>query len=228
MAENKKTVLLYCDLIHTIEKLTDGQAGLLFKHFLRYVNDLDPKTDDKLIDIVFEPIKQQLKRDLKKWENRAETSRNNGQLGGRPKKPKKPSGLNENLDEPKKPVTVKDTVTVNVTDKDIKDSYRDFFSFWNLYNKKVGKKKVEAKWHKLNKETRELILQKLPAYISSTPDPQYRKNPLTYLNNESWNDEIITKANDAEVIKAPAITYTQKEIDEINQIKRAYEKQKAE
>jgi len=27
--------------------------------------------------------------------------------------------------------------------------------------------------------------------LNSTPDKQYRKNPETYLNNKSWNDEII-------------------------------------
>ena len=68
-----------------------------------------------------------IKRDLKKWERRAETSRNNGALGGRPPKetqplkeePKKPNGLINNPTEPRKPVNVTVTVTdtVNVTDK---------------------------------------------------------------------------------------------------------------
>ncbi len=42
MAEEKKGFLLYSDIIHTIEKLTDEQAGVLFKHILKYVNDLNP------------------------------------------------------------------------------------------------------------------------------------------------------------------------------------------
>lgn len=68
MAENKKSVLLYCDIIHTVEELDDSDAGLLFKHYLRYINDQNPEAPSKLIKIVFEPIKQNLKRDLKKWE----------------------------------------------------------------------------------------------------------------------------------------------------------------
>lgn len=68
MAEEKKSVLLYCDLIHTVEKLDDQTAGKLFKHYLRYINDENPETDNTIVDIVFEPIKQNLKRDLKKWE----------------------------------------------------------------------------------------------------------------------------------------------------------------
>ena len=69
MAKDKKSVLLYCDIIHTVEKLDDKTAGELFKHYLRYVNDLNPTTDNLTVDLVFEPIKQNLKRDLKKWED---------------------------------------------------------------------------------------------------------------------------------------------------------------
>ena len=133
MATDKKSVLLYCDIIHTIEKMDDTTAGEFFKHYLRYINDLDPKTDNLIVDIAFESVKQNLKRDLKKWELRAESSRNNGKLGGRPKEPKKPNGLINNLTEPKEPVTVKvtvtdtvkDTVTVKVKDKVINKNTLD-------------------------------------------------------------------------------------------------------
>jgi len=81
MAEDKKSVLLYCDLIHTVEGLTDEEAGKLFKHYLRYVNDLDPCCEDRIISLVFEPIKQQLKRDLKKWEGIKVVKSEGGALG---------------------------------------------------------------------------------------------------------------------------------------------------
>lgn len=68
MAEGKKSFVLYADLISTVEKMPNEKAGELFKHVLRYVNDLDPETDDLLVQIAFEPIKNQLKRDLEKWE----------------------------------------------------------------------------------------------------------------------------------------------------------------
>lgn len=127
MAEGKKSFVLYSDLIHTVKKMPKEKAGELFLHMLEYVNDLDPKTDDLLIELAFEPIKQQLKRDLEKWEERAERSRKNGSLGGRPKKnPEEPketqnnplgfSGTQTNPDEPRKPVNVNDNVSVNVND----------------------------------------------------------------------------------------------------------------
>lgn len=68
MAENKKGFVLYADVWKTVSKLPNEKAGELFKHLLMYVNDEDPQTDDILIEIAFEPIKQQLKRDLEKWE----------------------------------------------------------------------------------------------------------------------------------------------------------------
>ena len=70
MAEEKKGFILYSDIIHTIEKLTDEQAGVLFKHILRYVNDENPECKDLITEIAFEPIKQSLKRDLLKWDDK--------------------------------------------------------------------------------------------------------------------------------------------------------------
>jgi hypothetical protein len=67
MAKDKKGFILYSDLIHTINKLTDEQAGKLLKHILEYVNDNNPESD-QFTEVVFEPIKQTLKRDLQKYE----------------------------------------------------------------------------------------------------------------------------------------------------------------
>lgn len=86
MAENKKSFLLYCDTIHTVNELTDAEAGKLFKHVLAYVNDLNPQTDDKLIKIAFEPIKQSLKRDLQKYESIREQKREAGRKSAEARK----------------------------------------------------------------------------------------------------------------------------------------------
>ncbi len=81
MAEEKKSFLLYVDLIHTIRKLPDDKAGILFKHILKYVNDENPITDDFVVDLTFEPIKQQLKRDLQKWDKHKADKSLNGRMG---------------------------------------------------------------------------------------------------------------------------------------------------
>jgi hypothetical protein len=81
MAENKKSFLLYADLLHTFEELTDDEAGRLIKHLFRYVNDLDPEAPDRLTKIAFEPIMRQLKRDLQKWDVMKEENSKNGHIG---------------------------------------------------------------------------------------------------------------------------------------------------
>jgi len=120
MAKNKKSFILYCDYIHTFSKLPDEYAGKLIKHIFEYVNDKNPDTDDWVISATFETIKQQLKRDLKKYEKIQERNKVNGALGGRPKKtqknPKNPVGYFGNPKNPKKPDT--DTDTVNDNDID--------------------------------------------------------------------------------------------------------------
>ena len=80
--QDKKSFILYSDLIFTIDKLPDDKAGLLFKHILYYVNDEDKKLNDLLIEIAFEPIKQQLNRDFITWGEKKQKKSEAGRLGG--------------------------------------------------------------------------------------------------------------------------------------------------
>ena len=123
MADNKKSFLLYCDLLHTVKKLNDEQAGKLFKHVLEYVNDLNPETEDIITDLCFEPIKQSLKRDLRKYESTCKKRSDAGKKGMA-----KRWGKDNKDNKCYKPIT-------NITDIDIdidkdndkeKDIYRRF------------------------------------------------------------------------------------------------------
>lgn len=118
MAENKKSVLLYCDIIYTVEELDDADAGLLFKHYLRYINDLNPEPPSKLIKIVFEPIRQNLKRDLKKWEQKSLKNSESAHIRWDKENANASERIERNAKHADKDtVTVIDTVKVNVTDK---------------------------------------------------------------------------------------------------------------
>lgn len=76
-----------------------------------------------------------------------------------------------------------------------------FDDFWNMYANKVDRKKCKAKYKRLSVDEQCAIMDTLPKYVeNSFLDGKYptRKNPLTYLNGECWNDEIIvSKENDA-------------------------------
>ena len=98
---------------------------------------------------------------------------------------------------------------ITTTNKDNKDNKEnkvnkenniniDFEIFWNLYDYKKGKKDaVEKKWNSLKGIERKTIIEQVPKYVLSTPDKQFRKHPATYLNNESWNDEIVNRNGSA-------------------------------
>lgn len=81
MAKDKKSFLLYADIIYTIEHLTNEEKGLLFQHLLEYVNDKKPVLEDRILLIAWKPIERQLKRDLQKYEGTKEERRRSGQLG---------------------------------------------------------------------------------------------------------------------------------------------------
>ena len=70
--------------------------------------------------------------------------------------------------------------------------YPTFKDFWDLYDNKKDKDACIPKWDSLTQKEKEDIMEYLPAYIKSTPDKTYRKNPKTFLNNKSWNNEITT------------------------------------
>ena len=65
---------------------------------------------------------------------------------------------------------------------------KDFSIFWATYSKSTDKAKCMKKFLSLTDADIEYILQVLPKYIAQTPDKQYRKNPLTWLNGACWND----------------------------------------
>ena len=136
MADNKKSFVFYCDWADTFKSLPKEDGYDLLMHLLSYVNDEDPQSDSVLINAVFQNIKNALKRDLSKYETRADRSRENGKLGGRPKNPKKPTGLINNPTEPRKPDSDSDSVSVNVIKK---DKYIDFDLLIKFYNETFGR-----------------------------------------------------------------------------------------
>lgn len=131
MADWKSSFLMYCDLIHTVEKMTDSDAWLLFKHILAYTNDKNIEPPNTVVDLVFEPIKQQLKRDLKEWE----VQREKRSIAGKKWMENRWSKDNNVIDDITNDNTVMNgitnitdnvTVTVNVNDNDT-----------NIYNKEI-------------------------------------------------------------------------------------------
>ena len=69
-----------------------------------------------------------------------------------------------------------------------------FDEWWDKYDKKINKDKAITKWNILTNDEKQLALKIVESYVDSTPDKTFRKDPTTYLNNKSFNDEIIIRS----------------------------------
>jgi hypothetical protein len=129
MAQNKKSFILYADQKGVFDQLPDELAGKLIKHILAYVNDENPISDNLIINIAFEPIKQSLKRDLRRWEDYIEKQSVNGKKGGRPPKAKESQETQAFFEKPKK------ADSVSVSDNDNVKEYKESLNLWLQYKK---------------------------------------------------------------------------------------------
>lgn len=163
MAENKKSFVLYTDSQGLVNQLPDDVAGRLFKHIYAYVNDEKPIAEELLLNIAFEPIKMQLKRDLIKWETQLEQRKQAGLKSAEVRK-RNATKTNE------RSISSTDNVNVNVNVNDINkdskanleirtlafknslipfkqkysiDMLKDFFGYWTEPNKSNTKLKFE-------------------------------------------------------------------------------------
>ncbi|KAA6303165.1 MAG: hypothetical protein EZS26_000768 [Candidatus Ordinivivax streblomastigis] len=68
-----------------------------------------------------------------------------------------------------------------------------FENVWLMYQRKGNKKSSQRRWDGLPKKAKLLAVEHIPRYVEATPDEKYRKNFETYINQEAWNDKIITK-----------------------------------
>jgi hypothetical protein len=141
MAENKKSFVAYCDWQETFEELSDEEAGKLVKHLFNYVNDKNPQTSDKLTKMCFIPIKQSLKRDLKKYEKYVHKQSVNGKKGGIPKNPTLSQKTQPFIEKPKKA----DSVSVSVSDTIItieEENFKKASSKYKMYAEQLYKDNV--------------------------------------------------------------------------------------
>jgi len=75
--------------------------------------------------------------------------------------------------------------------KDTGETDSHFSTIWELYDKKVGKEVAYKSFKKISKSNYDKIIEHIKEYVKAKPDKKYRKNLSTYLNQKSWEDEII-------------------------------------
>jgi len=71
------------------------------------------------------------------------------------------------------------------------DSIFSFDEFWKMYPNKISKAKCESKYYKLGVAQIQKIKDTLPIFLNYKQFEGYNHpNPLTYLNQQRWDDEI--------------------------------------
>ncbi len=125
---------------------------------------------------------------------RMEASKENGKLGGRPKKPSTEPRVKpkDNLDE-----TPPTPTTTPTTTKTTKIDYNSFFhKFWNKVSNKVSKGIAEKNFLKLEQEwieKPEELADMYNKYYNSVEDKQFVKQPAYWLSAKKYEDEKPTK-----------------------------------
>jgi hypothetical protein len=206
------------DYLDEMSELTDEEFGRLCRMLLTYSitgEQLEPSGNERFY---IKRIIAQEDRMQDSYSKASEARRQNGAMGGRPKKtednqakPKKPSETEDNLAKPKKPNSNSSSNTSSIspngetpplppsrgrkkTTQELPDP--DFDAFWALYPRKKSKGEAKKAWAQL-KPSREIIsaiMAKLPLLVAShdwtKEGGQYVPNPATWLRAEGWEDEV--------------------------------------
>lgn len=153
------------------------------------VNDFGLFSVEK--DAIFSPS---LMRRMKEFDAQKAARIEAGRKGGKAKGKQKPSDAKAKLEQRlSEAQALYYTILKETTQEDMKlDDILEilFERFWLTYDKPVDKKKSFEKFCKLPKDEMELLFQYVGMYVESTPDKQFRKNPLTYINGKCWKDMI--------------------------------------
>lgn len=201
----KRSFVYYLDWAEQLMSLPDTLRLKIDDAVRRYVLYGEEPTDREVLYSMFGLMRMQIDRDVEKWngirEKRSEAGkRHKGNQHTKQKKAEQMEQVSQNGTNGTNG-TVNVNANVNVSTKVDeekptnvgKESAFSFDGFWDLYGKKVDRKKCESKWARLTEEQRRLAMNHVPRYIASASgrELKFRKNPLTYLNGECWNDEII-------------------------------------
>lgn len=123
MTDNKKSFVAYTDWGSIFNMLTDDEAGRLAKHLFSHVNKQKSTLDDRMLTVLFEPIRLQLERDNLKYETvkerRKEAGRKGGLKSGETRKQNEAIASDAKQDKANEAVIVNGNDTVNVNDNDI-------------------------------------------------------------------------------------------------------------
>lgn len=208
---DKDTFIMRAGYRNQFARLSMEERGELITAILDYENGLEPTFSSPILGMAFSFIKDDLDYNADQYARKCEKNRENGALGGRPRREEsgKPNGLSKNQPVSKKPNGF-DVKPKNPNDSD-SDSEGDndseviytpkppqgdlFDQFWAAYPKKRSKGAARKAWDKLrvNPTMQAMILRAIERAKQSEDwqkdGGKYIPYPATWLNAEGWEDE---------------------------------------
>jgi len=204
LAEQGIYLLLLCKYYDTEQPMTYHEA--------RRCSKCKTEEERALLDAVLadfftlnesgEYIQSRVEREIAASAKQAKTSQENGKLGGRPRKEKKPTTNQQTTEE--KPIGLKEVTQNNLnplihqstnpeTSKAIEPQAARFDEFWSLYPSKKGKVPAKKTWKskKLDRIADQIIVdvKERIAFDKQWLDG-FIPHGSTYVSKEVWNDEI--------------------------------------
>jgi len=193
-------------------KLTKRKGFNFFRSYYDVYNELNDKDKvafiDALLDRQFLGIKPDNLKGMTKFAYISQINSIDSQVKGYEDKL---VALNKNIQNYNPWVGVNEkenTPTLQEKEKveekvEVEEKEKSFIIFWDIYNKKTDTKKCKDKFIKLSTSDIAKILLVVKNYVLSTPDLKYRKNALTWLNGQCWNDELDNNKNISNKPKKP-------------------------
>ena len=193
-----------------VNRLSDEQAGKLFKLIFLYANDMDlPQIEDNGIKAMFEMLRTLIDRENEKWEERCRKNRENSHkrkcygadsisdIGRHP-----PASIDNNGGQQIPDVILNDNDSDNenegletsVSMKPVIGRNYSFDTIWELYGKPIGDAKaLREKWNLLPEVDKAAIYDYVPRYVASRPEVRYRKNFENFLSQRVWETEPLSQ-----------------------------------
>jgi len=177
---SKKSFIFYDDYKQHFEVLeSDAEVKELLFAIFDYHKNGTFDVVSPMVKMAMSFIKVNMDIDKKKYQNICKRNRDNGLRGGRPKEPKKPSGIFGNPEKPKKADTDTDTDTVN----DIYNTYPTKCPVGGRSTGKNSKNKTKIE-SLLKKHDKDYLVRLINLYIKDCSNTNtYIKNFTTFLNN---------------------------------------------
>ena len=171
-----------CDL--SIEKLK--------KRFKKSIKNIDLLLECKLIRKENGFLKINFLDEQKSDRNKTSTKNSiAGKASAESKRLKKTEKLNQDSTPVEITLNGNSTIKKRGEEKREEEKENSFNFFWSEYPNKVAKPKCKAKFLSLKQDDIDKIVRTLKSYIAYKPFEEYNHpNPLTYLNQERWNDEV--------------------------------------